>query len=156
MRRGPSTAARTAALAALAALAAAAGDALAQSVPQAQAGTEAESAAPAPPPAALTVPPAAPRPPLVAPAPAGKAPAAASSGQGAAKGGAAAPAPGTGAAAGDNVLGLPGQNNGMPVTVEAEQGIEWQQEKQEYIARGNAKAVRGDVTVYGQVLTAYY
>ena len=47
-------------------------------------------------------------------------------------------------------------SNGAPVNVEAEQGIEWLQEKQEYIARGNAKAVRGDVTVYGQTLTAYY
>ncbi|HYB10043.1 MAG TPA: LptA/OstA family protein [Alphaproteobacteria bacterium] len=54
------------------------------------------------------------------------------------------------------VLGLSGGKNGEPVAVEAEQGIEWQQQKQLYIARGNAKAKRGDVTVYGDILQAYY
>lgn len=61
-----------------------------------------------------------------------------------------APTPGLGA------LGLPSDKDGLPVAVEAEQGIEWQQQKQVYIARGNAKATRGEVTVYGQVLMAYY
>lgn len=54
------------------------------------------------------------------------------------------------------VLGFGDQRDGTPVSVEAEQGIEWQDKKQLYIARGNAKAVRGDVTIYGQILTAYY
>jgi lipopolysaccharide export system protein LptA len=61
-----------------------------------------------------------------------------------------------GAAPGTALLGMPNGKEGLPVAVEADQGIEWQQEKQLYIARGNAKAVRGDVTVYGQVLMAYY
>ena len=61
-----------------------------------------------------------------------------------------APMPGLGA------FGLPSDKDGQPVAVEAEQGIEWQQQKQVYIARGNAKATRGEVTVYGQVLMAYY
>lgn len=54
------------------------------------------------------------------------------------------------------VLGFGDQSDGTPVSIEADQGIEWQDKKQLYIARGNAKAVRGDVTVYGQVLMAYY
>jgi lipopolysaccharide export system protein LptA len=56
----------------------------------------------------------------------------------------------------DGLFGLTDQKSGGPVSVEADQGIEWQQQRQVYIARGNAKAVRGDVTVYGQTLTAFY
>jgi lipopolysaccharide export system protein LptA len=56
----------------------------------------------------------------------------------------------------NGLLGFGEQKDGVPVTVEADNGIEWQDKRQVYIARGNAKAVRGDVTVYGQVLTAYY
>jgi lipopolysaccharide export system protein LptA len=55
-----------------------------------------------------------------------------------------------------SILGLSGGKDAEPVAVEAEQGIEWLQQKQLYIARGNAKAKRGDVTVYGDVLQAYY
>lgn len=55
-----------------------------------------------------------------------------------------------------SLLGLSTGRDGAPVAVEADQGIEWEQQKQLYIARGNAKAVRGDVTIYGQVLQAYY
>lgn len=76
---------------------------------------------------------------------------------------AAAPgSPGTGGDAtgalpgGGGAFGLPSDKDNLPVAVEADQGIEWQQQKQIYIARGNAKAIRGDVTVYGQVLMAYY
>ncbi len=140
MRRLAGGATRAAAVAALLALAAAAPSPSAQAQDSAAGG----SAAPAPP--------APPRPPQAPPAAGGKAPATA----GQATGTASPAAPGQGAPAGENMLGIPGQENGMPVTVEADQGIEWQQEKQLYIARGNAKAVRGDVTVYGQVLTAYY
>ena len=53
-------------------------------------------------------------------------------------------------------LGLSGDKDSQPVAVEAEQGIEWQQQKHLYIARGNAKATRGNVTIYGDVLQAYY
>ena len=44
----------------------------------------------------------------------------------------------------------------QPVTVEADDGIEWISEKKMYIARGNAKATRGTTSVAGQTLTALY
>lgn len=43
-----------------------------------------------------------------------------------------------------------------PVTVEADDGIEWIREDQMYVARGNAKAERGGVTVEADRLTALY
>ena len=43
-----------------------------------------------------------------------------------------------------------------PVEIHAEEGIEWIQEKKVYIARGKARAIRGDVTVDADVLTAHY
>ncbi|HUI16791.1 MAG TPA: LptA/OstA family protein [Alphaproteobacteria bacterium] len=145
-------AARLAALAALCVLTPALGTAPASGQTPGQTQPNAAPAPPAAPPAELTQPPAAPRPPL-GPAPARSPAAAAAKGQ---AGGGQAPA--QGANADSNALfGLGGDaSNGAPVNVEAEQGIEWLQEKQEYVARGNAKAVRGDVTVYGQTLTAYY
>lgn len=71
----------------------------------------------------------------------------------------ASPTPGAAPGAregGGGAFGLPSDKDNLPVAVEADQGIEWQQQKQLYVARGNAKATRGDVTVYGQVLMAYY
>jgi lipopolysaccharide export system protein LptA len=56
-----------------------------------------------------------------------------------------------------NALGLAGdENNDKPVNIEAENGIEWQQNNKVYIARGNAKATRGDDTVTADTLYAYY
>lgn len=46
--------------------------------------------------------------------------------------------------------------NKDPITVTAEQGLEWQQNEKRFIARGNAKAVQGDVNVVADELTAYY
>jgi len=43
-----------------------------------------------------------------------------------------------------------------PIEVYADDGIEWQQEKLIFLAQGNARAVRGDVTVYGDELRAFY
>ena len=43
-----------------------------------------------------------------------------------------------------------------PIEVYAYEGIEWDQNSETYIARGNARAIQGDVTVYGSVLTARY
>lgn len=43
-----------------------------------------------------------------------------------------------------------------PVEILADEGIEWQQNAKAYIARGNAKATRGDTTVSADTLTAYY
>jgi lipopolysaccharide export system protein LptA len=53
-------------------------------------------------------------------------------------------------------LGLNSQDNGKPITIEAEQDIEWQQNNRVYIARGHAKATRGQATVFGDTLYAYY
>ena len=44
----------------------------------------------------------------------------------------------------------------QPVEIFADNGIEWQQENLLFVARGNAKAVRGEVTVFGDELRAYY
>ncbi len=43
-----------------------------------------------------------------------------------------------------------------PIEVFADNGIEWQQERLVFIARGNARAVRGLVTVFADELRAYY
>lgn len=53
-------------------------------------------------------------------------------------------------------LGLPNQTRELPIEINADNGIEWQQDAQAYIARGNAKAQQGDVTVHADQLTAYY
>jgi lipopolysaccharide export system protein LptA len=53
-------------------------------------------------------------------------------------------------------IGLPDQSRDTPIEILADEGIEWQQKNQAYIARGNAKARQGDVTVRGDTLTAYY
>lgn len=47
-------------------------------------------------------------------------------------------------------------DNGKPVNIEADNGIEWQQNNQVYIARGHAKATRGADTVTADTLSAYY
>jgi lipopolysaccharide export system protein LptA len=46
--------------------------------------------------------------------------------------------------------------HGGPIGVTASDGLEWRQNEQVVIARGNAKAVRGDVTVTADRLIAYY
>lgn len=53
-------------------------------------------------------------------------------------------------------IGLPSQSRELPIEIHADNGIEWQQEAKAYIARGNAKARQGDVTVHADQLTAYY
>ena len=65
---------------------------------------------------------------------------------------------GTGFAAGVAAqgIGLPNQSGNVPVEINAEQGIEWQQKAKAYIARGNARAVQGEVAVHADTLTAYY
>jgi len=42
------------------------------------------------------------------------------------------------------------------IQISADDGLEWQSEASRVIAKGNAKAVRGDVTVTADTLTAYY
>ncbi len=47
-------------------------------------------------------------------------------------------------------------SHGGPVDITARDGIEWRQVEQQVIARGDAKAVRGNVTVTADRLTAWY
>jgi lipopolysaccharide export system protein LptA len=44
----------------------------------------------------------------------------------------------------------------QPIEIFADNGIEWQQENLIFLARGNARAVRGQVTVFANELRAYY
>ena len=53
-------------------------------------------------------------------------------------------------------LSLGGGKDDGPIEITAENGIEWWQPKQIYIARGNAKATRNDVDLFGDELTAHY
>jgi len=69
-------------------------------------------------------------------------------GVGQAAGPAAAPAAAAPAAGGNASAGL--------LDVTADSGIEWHQELKAYVARGHAVAKRGTMTVYADVLTAYY
>jgi lipopolysaccharide export system protein LptA len=55
-----------------------------------------------------------------------------------------------------NALGLAGDDNNKPLNIQADNGIEWQQNNKVYIARGNAKATRGDQSVTADTLYAYY
>ena len=54
------------------------------------------------------------------------------------------------------VIGLPGQDRTKPIEINAEDGIEWRQRDKVYVARGNASASQGEVTVHADVLTAHY
>lgn len=49
-----------------------------------------------------------------------------------------------------------GASGDAPIEVFADNGIEWQQDNLVFIARGNARAVRTDVTVFADELRAYY
>jgi lipopolysaccharide export system protein LptA len=49
-----------------------------------------------------------------------------------------------------------GAGGDTPVEIFADNGIEWQQDRLVFVARGNARAVRGPVTVFADELRAYY
>jgi len=56
-------------------------------------------------------------------------------------------------------LPIPGFGNpgsALPGPIEADQGVEWRQNEQVYIARGNATAKRGDTTIRADALHAHY
>jgi len=53
-------------------------------------------------------------------------------------------------------IGLPGQSGDKPIEINADEAIEWQQNNKVYIARGNARAAQGDVSVLADKLRAYY
>lgn len=48
------------------------------------------------------------------------------------------------------------QAGNRPIHIEADNGIEWQQAHNVYIARGNASATRGNATMTADILYAYY
>jgi lipopolysaccharide export system protein LptA len=48
------------------------------------------------------------------------------------------------------------QNTKAPIEVYADNGIEWVQDKKSFVAKGNARAARGDVVVRADTLTAHY
>lgn len=49
-----------------------------------------------------------------------------------------------------------GDGGELPIEILADDGIEWQQERSAVVARGNARAIRGDVEVTADTLSAYY
>ncbi len=53
-------------------------------------------------------------------------------------------------------LNFGGGASDLPIEIFAENCIEWQQENLVFLARGNARAVRGEVTVFADELRAYY
>lgn len=53
-------------------------------------------------------------------------------------------------------LSQEGDQASPPIEVEAENGIEWQRDKKVVLARGNARAIRGDTQVRADVLSAHY
>lgn len=61
-----------------------------------------------------------------------------------------------GAAAAQALGGVDLGGSGEPLEVTAEQGIEWRRDERVYIARGNARAARGEMSVSADVLTARY
>lgn len=67
----------------------------------------------------------------------------------------AAPGIATAPAAHAQGLGLATKSD-EPVEINADQGIEWRQQQKIYVARGNASAKRGDVTLRADTLTAHY
>jgi lipopolysaccharide export system protein LptA len=59
-----------------------------------------------------------------------------------------------GPAAAQGLKGL--QSGDQPLEINAEEGIEWRRNEQLYVARGNAEAIRGELTVYADVMSAHY
>jgi lipopolysaccharide export system protein LptA len=53
-------------------------------------------------------------------------------------------------------LNIGGANSNSPMEVFADEGIEWEQDRKVFTARGNARAVRGEVEVTADLLRAYY
>jgi lipopolysaccharide export system protein LptA len=49
-----------------------------------------------------------------------------------------------------------GSAGDQPIEITARDGIEWNREKQQYVARGDARASQAGTTVEANVLTAYY
>ena len=60
------------------------------------------------------------------------------------------------AAAAAQTGGLPFREGTGPITIEADGGIAWHRQSRTYVARGNARAQQGDVTVRAREMTAHY
>ena len=58
--------------------------------------------------------------------------------------------------AGAQGLNILDRKSDAPIEIEADDGIEWRQEDRIYIARGNVKVVRGEVTLYADTVIAHY
>lgn len=70
---------------------------------------------------------------------------------------ATAPAPGASSDRSGSMLGFDlGSDSKKPISIEADQGVEWQQTNHVYIARGHATAKRGNGTVTADTLIAHY
>lgn len=52
--------------------------------------------------------------------------------------------------------GLMSRGGDQPLTINADDGIEWIREEKKYTARGNAKATRDGASLFADLLTAYY
>lgn len=52
--------------------------------------------------------------------------------------------------------GLLNRDGAQPVEIEADDGIEWVRDANSYVARGNARAKKGGLEIFADVLTAYY
>src|SRR5579884_2732595 len=50
----------------------------------------------------------------------------------------------------------PAPSDNQPVQIQADSGIEWQQNAHLYIARGNAAAIRGPSELHADTLVAHY
>ena len=48
------------------------------------------------------------------------------------------------------------QSGDQPLAINADEGIEWRRDSNQYIARGNASAAQGDVEIFADVLIATY
>lgn len=53
-----------------------------------------------------------------------------------------------------NLLSFDGGNE--PVEITADEGIEWRRKEKVYIASGKARAARGDIELFGDILSAFY
>jgi lipopolysaccharide export system protein LptA len=60
----------------------------------------------------------------------------------------------SGTARAQNLLSFGGSD--QPVEITAEEGIEWRRKEKVYIASGKARAARGEIELFGDILSAFY
>ena len=60
----------------------------------------------------------------------------------------------SGSAQAQNLLSFDGGNEAVEIT--ADEGIEWRRKEKVYIASGKARAARGDIELFGDILSAFY